>query len=283
MGIDAWKNVRGRFTTRRALLRDAGPLKASFVLVGEYEGSRLTQEFTLHPQDDCVRVNARLLWTHAQHMCKLAFPAGVASPVGVYETPYAVLRRSADAGEVPANRWAAIVGVDGRGVAVANDGRHGFDIDGGALRMTAVRSPTYGSMVGNEDAVAAGRPAMDLGEHTFDYVMTRPENVAQAADLLNMPVQITPGFPHAGSLPPMQSILSVTPAAVQLVAAKRAEDGDGWIIRLWERTGGTQKAGVDVLGKRAADVTIGPWQLKTLRVRRDGARWSATETGLTER
>ena len=40
-----------------------------------------------------------------------------------------------------------------------------------------------------------------------------------------------------GALPPSASFLSVAPENVVLVNLKRAEDGDGWIVRLYETAG----------------------------------------------
>ena len=96
-----------------------------------------------------------------------------------------------------------------------------------------------------------------------------------------------------GRFPPQASLVDVSPANVVLVNLKRAEDGDGWIIRLYETAGrrvearltwGTQvpktaavtrlteeplPAGSPELtvADKTIESSIGPFEIQTIRVK----------------
>ena len=85
-------------------------------------------------------------------------------------------------------------------------------------------------------------PLADKGYHAFTYSLLphagdwREGDVTRQAAALNVPLLVrtvgktVPG----GSLPPAYSFASVNAPHVLLDTVKRAEDGDGWILRLYE-------------------------------------------------
>ena len=235
-GIGSWNEVLGHFSPVEARLLKAGPLKASFVVTSEYESSRLIQEYCLYSGDSRVHCSARLLWNQPRCMLKLEFPVNARDAHGLFSAPYAIVERPSNIGEVPSLGWGAVIG-DGANVGIAIDRACGFDIIGGNLRMSIVRSPGYSEMVGATPDPGAHRPFMDIGQHCFRYVLTSADHVSRSYAALNAPLQTAVGFPHAGTLPASLSVLSVSPESVELVAAKQAEDGSGWILRLWETAG----------------------------------------------
>lgn len=282
IGIDRWEQERGRFEPEHAEVLYTGPLKAALLLVSRYRASRLIQVFALYRGERRVRCTDRWLWQEPAALCKLVFPANVRQPRGRYHTPYAVSERPAGEGEVPALTWASIVAADGTGVGIANTSQYGFDIIENTLRMSLVRSPLYGCTTPPPHQQFRERVWMDHGLHDTEYVLTAPDDVAAAARELNMPLHATHGFRHGGSLPPAQSVVAVEPATVELVALKQAEDGRGWILRLWETSGKPGTASVRILGAPAGSVQLAPYQLTTLRVNHRPGQWRLEPETLTE-
>jgi len=68
----------------------------------------------------------------------------------------------------------------------------------------------------------------------------------QAGEDMNVPLVVTSVDFHAGDLPSVASLVSVTPQNVRLAALKRAEDGQGIVLRMVEVEGKAIEAQVAV-------------------------------------
>jgi hypothetical protein len=78
-------------------------------------------------------------------------------------------------------------------------------------------------------------------------------------------------------------VVSVSPKEVMLTTVKRAEDGEGWILRLWETTGKAQDAEVCVLGKAVGLVNLQARQVRTIRLCRGHSGWELSSACADER
>jgi alpha-mannosidase len=90
------------------------------------------------------------------------------------------------------------------------------------------------------------------------------------AEEFQTPAEYVVDSAHDGHEPWEKSFLSVQPANIWVLAVKAAEDGSGsTIVRLQERSGRATTASVNstILGLDHA-VSLGPWELKTLRIRK---------------
>jgi hypothetical protein len=117
------------------------------------------------------------------------------------------------------------------GVSLLNDSKYGFDVRGGTMRMSLLRS-SY-----DPD------PTPAQGRHHLRYALLphrgswREAQTPRRAHEFNNPVIALPAAPHAGPLPASRSFLRVGPANMILAALKRAENGQGYIARVYNSTG----------------------------------------------
>jgi alpha-mannosidase len=136
--------------------------------------------------------------------------------------------------ETCAHKWADL-SEGGYGVALLNDCKYGHDIHANVMRLSLLRSPT------NPD------PGADLGEQRFTYALLPHTNasgatadpywIAQRAYALNDPLIVAggPAAPTAEPRPGKAAFqLFDLPHGVILETVKRAEDGHGLILRLYE-------------------------------------------------
>jgi len=129
--------------------------------------------------------------------------------------------------EVCAQRWADL-GDGEYGVALLNDCKHGYDIQGSVMRLSLLRGPTHPD------------PTADLGDHHFTYALMphpgdfRRAGVIEAAEDLNSPLRPAHGNLAAGS---SRSLIEIDTRQVIVEAIKRAEDSDAVIVRLYEAWG----------------------------------------------
>lgn len=132
------------------------------------------------------------------------------------------------------------------GLTVLNDCKYGSDTDGNIFRLTLLRSPH------DPD------PNPDEGTHTFTYSLLphlgdwRTAGAEFAGLALNIPLRAVVTDAHSGKLSTELPTLAVAPSSLTVGAFKHAEDGPGYIVRIFESQGKDTVARVDLsrFGKR---------------------------------
>jgi alpha-mannosidase len=170
---------------------------------------------------------------------KVRFPLDLSSSEARYEIPFGAIRRDLfDGEEVPAQRWVDLSERDGQGVTLVNTSKYGFSVEGSTLNMTLLRSSI------DPD------PLPDQGEHVIRYALV-PHGIdwgdgesTRVGEDLNVPLVVSSSDFHTGDLPAVHSLVSVQPANVRLAALKKAEDGQGFVLRLVEVEGANTDAQV---------------------------------------
>jgi alpha-mannosidase len=288
-----WKTVDAFKVQRVRRLAD-GPVRQLIRVESTYGRSRLVEEFVLDAGSDAVEVRVMVDWREQLKSLKLCFPFALQQSVATHEIPYGHLEREQNREEVPSHAWVDVSGSNG-GVALLNDGKYSFAVDGttagrSVVAMTAVRSPVYAwhdPQQLDEDGVYE---YLDQGIQRFTYRLVphggdwRAAGVVRRAAELNQPATALIECFHPGPLPPSQSYLSVTGADnVVVPVLKRGEDNDGaTVVRAYETAGRVAEVTIDLpfLG-RSLDVAFTPHEVKTLRIPAD-VEAGATEVDLLE-
>src|SRR6185503_3831345 len=113
----------------------------------------------------------------------------------------------------------------GFGVSLLSDARHGYSCFGNQLALSLVRGPLWPDR------------GADIGVHNFRYALYphagdwREANTVREAACFARPMLWAKGAPAAILTKPL-----VTSSAANVVidSIKTAEDGRGWIVRLYE-------------------------------------------------
>jgi alpha-mannosidase len=252
-----------------------------------YGRSTVEQHIVLYAHNPRIDFVTRVNWQERKTMLKVAFPVNVHSPRATYEIAFGAIERpthrstSWDAAryEVAGHRWADLSEGD-YGVAILNDSKYGWDIEGDVMRLTLLRSPE------------SPDPNADRGIHEFTYSLLPHrgdwrERVVYAGMELNTPLLAQVSTPHPGRLPKLRSTISVDRPNVIVDTVKLAEDGNGLIVRVYEAHGSRGPARLtftrpiasaeecDLIEDRVADVEtqgfqvcfdIRPWEIRTFRV-----------------
>ncbi len=290
----AYRDELGEFEATSVDLVESGPVRAILRVESRHGESRLTEDYVLAAADGALEVRVILDWREPSRLLKLRYPTRLDAPSATYEIPYGTIERPAIGEEEPGQRWIDLSGSlpGDRGVfglAVLNDSKYAFDAVDGSIGLTAVRSPIYAH---HEPAVPRSGVRysyQDLGIQRFRLALVphagrwSEAGLTRRAAVLNQPPQTLLESFHAGPLPPVASYAAVEPDNVVLAALKLAEDGDGLIARIVETCGRPAAARVRLHAwEREIDLEIGPYEIRTLRVRRDHAvPWE--ETDLLER
>ncbi|MFI2436161.1 alpha-mannosidase [Streptomyces sp. NPDC018693] len=259
------------------------------------KGSRITQTITVRAGSPRVDIVTDIDWHETEKILKAAFPVDIRAPHSSAEIQFGHVQRPTHTNttweaarfEVSGHRWVHI-GEPGYGFAVLNDSTYGHDVsrtvreDGGTtttVRLSLVRAPRVPD------------PEADQGRHRFTYALLPGASIEDAVAegyALNLPLRLADA---AGAPEP---VVSVDGEGVTIEAVKLADDRSGdVVVRLYESRGGrargTLRTGFPLVGAEVTDllerrledaeldgdrgvpVTLRPFQILTLRLRRADA------------
>jgi alpha-mannosidase len=219
-------------------LIESGPLRATIRVTRAWQNSKFVQEISLYAGLDRVDVANHIDWHETHVLLKAAFPLAASSESATFEIPYGSIERpttrnnswEAAKFEVPALRWADL-GDAQHGFSLINNSKYGYDAKGNVLRLSLLRSPAWPD------------PDADRGHHDFSYSLYPHAGTWKQALTVhrgyefNYKLEAEQLEGHEGILPPQQSFVSAVPENVVLTAMKKAEDGNGLILRFYEWAG----------------------------------------------
>ncbi|MCL2515338.1 MAG: glycosyl hydrolase-related protein [Microbacteriaceae bacterium] len=258
-----------------------------------FGGSTIEQEFALGAGAATLEITTRVDWHERQRMLKFAFPLDVRADRAASEVQFGHVYRpthentSWDAArfETSAHRWVHVA-EPGFGAAVANDASYGHDVTrrprqgGGTMtlvRQSLLRAPLFPD------------PEADQGEHVLRSSLTLGADIADAVAAgyaLNLPLRAA-----SAEVAPL---VAVDGDGVLVESVKLAEDRSGdVIVRLYEALGRRATAtlrcafpvgdvtqtdllerelaapdGVDAADPHGVSLSVRPFQVVTLRIRR---------------
>ncbi|RLC96603.1 MAG: alpha-mannosidase [Chloroflexi bacterium] len=216
---------------------ERGPLRATLEITRRILNSDYVQRISLTHNSPRLDFETVIQWRERHVLLKVAFPVDVLAPTATYEIQWGNVERPTHRNtswdwarfETPAQKWVDL-SEGGYGVSLLNDCKYGHDIRGNVIRLSLLRSPT------NPD------PQADAGEHRFAYSLLPhtgrwDERTVGAAYALNDPIIVWEVGAHPRGCPlprPQMTFVSVDRPNVVIETIKRAEDGRGIILRLYE-------------------------------------------------
>lgn len=225
------------------------------------ERSTLRQDMVLHAGSPRIDFETRVDWDERHMLLKAAFPLAVYTDQARHEIQFGHVIRPTHRNlptdrarfEVCAHKWSDLSEAE-FGVALLNDCKYGLSVHGSEFRLSLLKSGTHPDERG------------DAGRHTFTYALLPHAcgfgpQVIRAAYELNLPVTSARCSAEAA---PQASLLQVAADNVIVESVKRAEDGDGVVVRLYEAGAARSRVGVTLEG-RFSQV----WETNLLEERRE--------------
>jgi alpha-mannosidase len=246
---DAWNLVdwkRERDVTKVTALSVGADARAAEIRMTRSWGrSTFRQVLVLRRDAPALEVRNDVDWHETHKLLKVAFALGVTADSATYEIPYGTIGRSGSPRtkaerakfEVPGQRWADVSG-GGRGVALLDRDKYGFDYHGHVLRMSLLRSPTYPDSLADR---GRQRFRFEVYPHEGDW---RTAGVERRAAAYNVPLAAAAETAHRGALGRAFSLASAAPGNVHIAWLKKAEASDAYVLRLVEWHGEPADAAV---------------------------------------
>jgi alpha-mannosidase len=269
---------------------ETGPLRGAVRVRRAWRDSRIEQTYRLLSGSRRLDIVTRIAWHERQIFLQARFPLAIHTHEATYETMYGVVRRpthrntSWDAAryEVSGHCFADLSEPD-YGVALLTDAKYGYSAHGNVLTLSLLRGPLYPD------------PLADEGEHVFTYSLFphagdwTEGGVVDEAFALNSPL-VAVSAASGAPVTEADHLLSVAGLPLSIGSLKRAEDGEGIILRLYEPHGNRGRAllrfavpverveqvdlmeeptGIDVLLSNrgsVAELDVRPFEVVTLRV-----------------
>jgi alpha-mannosidase len=215
-----------------------GELRQTIEIKRKILNSEYTQRISLNHNSPRLDFDTHVQWNERHILLKVAFPVNVLAPLATYEIQWGNVQRSTHHNtswdwarfETCAHKWVDL-SEGNYGVSLLNDCKYGHDIHDHVIRLTLLRSPTMPD------------PTADFGEHQFKYSLyphasSWNEETQREAYLLNDPIIVyrskVKGRTSESLISSLQSLLSASSPNVIIETVKRAEDGNGIIVRLYE-------------------------------------------------
>ncbi|MBC8140693.1 MAG: alpha-mannosidase, partial [Armatimonadetes bacterium] len=236
--LDSRTDIADTATVESFAVTENGAVRAGIRVIRTFRASTVTQNLFLYAHSPRLEVQTVVDWHEKQTLLCVHFPVAVHANFATYEIAHGVIERPTHtntpleqaAFEVPHHRFMDISEGD-YGVSLLNDCKYGGCVRENDLRLTLIKSGIY------PDAGA------DQGAHTFTYALLphtgdyRAETVDEA-HAINYP--LLSAFVKKSdkrelpALPPDYALASVNDQGIIIDAVKKAEDGNGYVVRLYE-------------------------------------------------
>ncbi|MGH7601450.1 MAG: glycoside hydrolase family 38 C-terminal domain-containing protein, partial [bacterium] len=241
------------------IVLETGPLRARLLTKYEYGNSHLEQEYLIYATLPRVEMRYRMNWHERNKTLKAVYPFQLFDGRATSEIPFAAMERPSNGEEMLTQKWLDLSN-EQFGVTVVNDSKYGVDVQDGVVRVTALRAPD------------SPDPKADEGEHHFALAIMphngdwRSSGAVQNGHAFNLPLVARVIQQQTGNLPALYSFFSVEPARVMVSALKKSEDGEAWVLRIYESTGKPATATISLpfAAKTVSEVNLIEWEEKPL-------------------
>ena len=213
---------------------ESSPLRGVVRVVRSFNKSTITQDIILEKGKRTVDFDTTVDWWEREKVLKAAFPVDIRSRnasceiahgAAEYPTHYNTSYDQAKF-EFCAHKWADL-SEGGYGVSILNDCKYGYNVHDNIMKITLMRAPN------NPDATG------DEGISTFRYSLYPHENAWRDANTVklgfNENIRLKSNFIKGnGGKDTGHSFGKISGDNVILDAVKKAQDGNGIIVRVYE-------------------------------------------------
>ena len=227
----------------------------------------------------------RIIWNEKQKLVKFNIPTALCGSDCIGEEAYGREKLKDGFEENVSQKYIAVCNPESALLCV-NNGVYGSSFDKGELKITLLRSPSYcAHPIGGRETMPNDRylPHIEQGERDFSFLIKAGsrdsilDSAARTAQEFGTQPMLLSFYPPENGKKNEPPVLIKNNEAITLNAFKKQENGNGYIIRLFNSTDRPQSCLLNVCGEEE-NISFGIFEIKTLKYD-DG---KITETDLTE-
>ena len=275
-------------SSTKPVLKEWGPVRIVMNISHRFADSVVTQDVVMYHRLPRIDFKTHADWKNHHVLLRVHFPVVVNASKAAYEIQFGNVERETTSNhswdtakfEVCAHKWADL-SENGMGISLLNDCKYGHSIKDGEMALTLIKSGIYP----NEEA--------DIGLHEFTYSIYPHKGRWQEARTVEMAYDLNapllPAVISGREVKKPWSMVTVDKKNCFVEMMKQAEDGDGYILRLYEHHNMRNRLRVtlgfnissaeecDLLERlvkkldtdgRSFEDFIKPYEIKTYRIRR---------------
>lgn len=214
---------------------ESGPVRIAVRVTRRFSRSKIVQTIRMYRDVPRIDVECHADWDESNVFLRVLFPVDVHAGEATYDVQFGNLTRPAHYNtswdetryEVCAHKWMDF-SEDGYGVSVLNDCKYGCDVHNGVMGLSLIKC-------GTDPNPRADREAHDFVYSVYPHAGGwRQAGTVREAYRLNNGLRAAVVPAHPGSLPEEFSFVSCRAENVVLETVKAAEDGRGFVVRLYE-------------------------------------------------
>lgn len=274
----AYAGVSGKELTPVRVIED-GAVRCVVEAFLQFRSSRMCVRYVLNREGGEIGMECRVQWSEPHMLLRVEFPTLLRRGEYIGQTVFGIQRLPTNNDEGVAQRWTAIYdGSEDLAVTWCTDSGYGSRCEDGVIGLTILRSPAY-SGCGEEGHPIAPQdrytPRIDIGEREFKIwwqaggLAERLKAIELDALRHNEPPMVL-AFSPAGSGGEERPFVTLDHQGVRISSMRLSRDGAGVLVRLFEARGEGARTTLrlPILGV-AHEVTLAPFEVKTLRIERD--------------
>lgn len=223
-------------------IKEDGPARVALEILRESRGSKFSQTLSLASGEAGKRINFdnKVVWKTRGATLKAVFPFTANNFDARYNLGLGTIERPSNHSrkyEVPSREWIDLTDESGEfGVSVLDDCKHGSDKpDENTIRLTLIHTPVANSY--------HDQATQDIGTHQFSFALYGHQgnwnkgNTEWQGRFHNQPLRAYSVPKHKGVLGNTFSFAKLNTDELAIRAIKKAENKNGFIIRLQELSG----------------------------------------------
>jgi alpha-mannosidase len=239
-----------------------------------WENSRAVVWYYFPKTNSEIRIHVRTIFSGNEKMLKLSIPTTLGDAKYLGRTAFGIDELRSDGNEAVAQEY-VILADEKDAVSVINTGNYGSDCRDGEIRMSLLRTPAYCAYAIKDRQILPQdqfSERMDQGERLFDFylnasgVSKRMRDIEQESSSIQEPPMAVCFFPPETGQTPSPLAIIDNPL-VKLSAIKKAADGDGMILRVFNASFETQTAIVQLpIIDKQIPLKLGSFEVRTFRL-----------------
>ena len=207
-----------------------------------FKDSNLTQDIIITAGSKRIDFKTWVDWYQSDQMLRTSFPVDILATEATCDIQFGSIKRPTHKNtswdwakyEICAHKWVDISQRD-YGVALLNDCKYGYKVFDNVLDLNLLRSTNYPGI------------KIDHGYHEFTYSLLPhfgdhiSGGVIQEGYNLNVPLSVLPIEDKQSGSETAYSFVQIDKENIIVETIKKAEDADGYIVRLYESHGAAAK------------------------------------------